>query len=61
MSKTKSIIWCEVSCGNCGALAGASGYYSPERIKIIKEETKDWKSDKEYRVLCPECIKKLRK
>lgn len=54
-----SIIWCEVTCGNCGGLAFESGYYSPERIKKLKQETKHWKADKDYRVLCPDCRKVL--
>lgn len=53
------IIWCEVTCGCCGALAAMSGYYSPERIKRLKETTKDWIEDEQYRVLCPECRRKL--
>lgn len=52
MNKT---IWCEVTCGRCGASALHSGYYSPERIKRLKAETKDWKHDDNYRVLCPSC------
>ncbi len=51
----KHIIWCEVSCGRCGATARASGYYSPDRIKALKKETKDWRDDENYRVLCPDC------
>lgn len=53
----KKIIWCEVTCGHCGGLASASGYDSPERIKKLKIETKEWVEDKDYRVLCPECRK----
>ena len=55
----KKIIWCEVTCGRCGGLASASGYYSPERIKKLKIETKEWVEDRGYRVLCPECRKEL--
>lgn len=51
----KHIIWCEVSCGRCGAIAGASGYYSPDRIRALKRETQDWRDDEDYRVLCPAC------
>ena len=53
----KNIIWCEVSCGRCGAVALASGYYSPDRIKALKRETKCWVDDVNYRVLCPACVK----
>jgi len=55
----KRIIWCEVTCGHCGALSAFSGYYSPERIKKLKAATKDWIEDNDYNVLCPECRKKL--
>ncbi len=55
----KNIIWCEVTCSRCGCVAGMSGYYSPKRIKLLKETTKDWVEDKEYRVLCPECVERL--
>lgn len=55
----KNIIWCEVTCGRCGATAGTSGYYSPDRIKALKRETKDWRDDENYRVLCPECAVKI--
>lgn len=55
----KNIIFCEVTCSQCGVLASKSGYYSPERIKVLKEETKDWIDDKEYGILCTECQKEL--
>ena len=55
----KNIIWCEVTCGCCGAVANSSGYYSPERIKKLKAETKDWVEDENYRVLCPPCAEKI--
>ena len=37
----RMLIWCEVTCGKCGKFANANGYYSPERIKKLKAETKD--------------------
>lgn len=55
----KNIIWCEVTCRHCGSLANASGYYSPERIKKLKAETKNWIDTEEYDILCPECQKEL--
>ena len=55
----KNIIFCEVTCSHCGDLAIKSGYYSPERIKALKTETKDWIRDEEYGVLCPKCKKEL--
>ena len=58
---SKKIIWCEVTGGRCGAAANASGYYSPERIKQLKAETKHWISDLNYRVLCPRCAKELKR
>ena len=57
MGKRK-LIWCEVTCSRCNAMSVASGYYSPERIKRIKEDIKDWGIINEYDVVCPECKKK---
>lgn len=51
----KNIIFCEVTCGRCGAAANACGYYTPERIKKLKAETKNWIEDENYRILCPLC------
>jgi hypothetical protein len=53
----KNLIWCEVMCSCCGATTTASGFYSPERIKLLEEETKDWISTERYHVVCPECQK----
>ena len=55
----KTLIWCEVTCGRCGGMAMSSGHYSPEVIKKLKAETKDWKRDYFYGNLCPECQAKL--
>lgn len=55
----KNLIWCEVTCRHCGAMAAASGYYSPETIKRLKATTKDWIENDRYGVLCPECRKEL--
>ena len=50
------LIWCEATCRKCGRVANASGYYSPERIKKLKEETKSWEAnDEDYGILCPDC------
>ncbi len=57
----RNVIWCEVSCGCCGSVANESGYYSPERIRLLKAETKDWVDDVDYRVLCPACSKKMKR
>ncbi len=51
----KNLIWCEVKCLRCGRIANLSGWYSPERIKKLKLETKDWKEDPDYSIVCPEC------
>lgn len=59
MAKRK-IIWCEVTCSRCNAMSTASGYYSPERIKRLKEATKDWGMTNEDDVVCPECKKKFK-
>lgn len=52
---SRNLIFCEVTCGRCGRAANACGYYSPERIKKLKVETKTWVEDDSYRVLCPDC------
>ena len=52
-----SKIWCEVKCLRCNRVANSSGWYSPERIKKLKLETKDWKNDADYSIVCPECAK----
>lgn len=57
----KNIIFCEVTCGRCGRAANNCGYYTPELIKKLKSETKDWIEDLNYRVLCPDCQKELGK
>ena len=51
----KNLIWCEVKCLRCGKIANSSGWYSPERIKKLKLETKNWKEDLDYSIVCPEC------
>ena len=56
----KALIWCEVICNSCGGMAAASGYYSPETIKRLKAETKDWKRGK-LGNYCPECLAELKK
>ena len=38
----KNLIWCGVTCGKCGAAANGCGYYSPDRIKKLKANTKNW-------------------
>lgn len=58
---TRAKIWCEVTCGNCTALAGASGFYrNADTIRRLKATTKDRKDDKQYGTLCPKCYQKLR-
>ena len=52
----KNLIWCEVKCLKCSCVASASGWYSPERIKKLKQQTKDWQEDANYGILCPSCI-----
>lgn len=52
----RMLIWCEVTCRKCGRVANACGYYSPQRIKKLKEETKHWEAnDENYGILCPDC------
>ena len=56
----KNLIWCEVKCLRCGAVASMSGWYSPERIKKLKQETKDWADDEDYSILCPTCKESIK-
>ena len=56
----KNIIWCEVKCLRCGSIATQCGWYSPERIKKLKQETKDWKEDEQYSIICPLCDRQLK-
>lgn len=51
----KNLIWCEVKCLRCCAVADASGWYSPERIKELKLETKNWSEDPDYGAVCSDC------
>jgi hypothetical protein len=53
----KNLIWCEVKCLKCECVANHSGWYSPERIKKLKLETKTWVEDDQYGILCPTCAK----
>lgn len=53
----KNLIWCEVKCLRCCKVANASGWYNPERIKKLKLETKNWKEDPDYSIVCPDCAK----
>lgn len=55
----KNLIWCEVKCLRCLAVANHSGWYSPETIKKLKIETKDWAEDEDYLIVCPDCKKEL--
>lgn len=55
-----SLIWCEVKCLRCGRVAYYSGWYSPERIKKLKTETKDWAEDDDYSIVCPDCKNELK-
>ena len=56
----KKLIWCEVKCLRCGCVANSSDWYSPEQIKKLKLETRDWVENDDYSVLCPECDKILK-
>ena len=56
----KNLIWCEVKCLRCRKVANYSGWYSPERIKKLKLETKDWKEDPDYSIVCPDCYKEMK-
>ena len=51
----KNLIWCEVKCLRCGRVANTSGWYSPETIKKLKLETKNWAEDEDYSTVCSDC------
>ena len=51
----KNLIWCEVKCLRCGRAANSCGRYSPERIKKLKQETKDRAENDDYSIVCPDC------
>lgn len=53
-------IWCDITCSHCGVIADNSGYYSPARIKALKQETKKWENDETRGILCPHCAKELK-
>lgn len=55
----KNLIWCEVKCLRCGRVANTSGWYSPDTIKRLKLETKNWAEDKDYSIICPRCKESL--
>lgn len=56
----KNLIWCEVKCLRCRRVANSCGWYSPERIKKLKQETKDWAEDETYGVVCPTCKESIK-
>jgi hypothetical protein len=56
----KNLIWCEVKCLRCGRVASLSGWYSPERIKKLKAQTKDWQEHEDYSIICPDCASELK-
>ena len=56
----KNLIWCEVKCLRWGRVANSCGWYSPERIKKLKQETKDWVEDENYSILCPTCKESIK-
>mgnify|MGYP003307575473 CR=1 FL=1 len=57
----RNLIWGEVSCRKCVTVANFSGWYSPERIKKLKLETKSWGEDDDYGVLCPDCYEDVKR
>ena len=56
----KNLIWCEVKCLRCGRVANPSGWSSPQRIKKLKQETRDWVEDENYSILCPTCKESIK-
>ena len=57
MKNKKARIFCEVTCSCCGCLAQYSGWYSPKQIKLLKDETKYWITDKSGNTVCEKCQK----
>ena len=56
----KNLIWCEVKCLRCGRVANNSSWYSPDTIKKLKLETKNWAEDEDYSIVCSDCKLELK-
>lgn len=52
----RAIIWCEITCSNCGGVIGFD-YKNAKTIAALKRKTKDWVYCDEEGNLCPECYK----
>lgn len=52
----RAVIWCEVSCSNCGGVIGFY-YKNAKTISALKRKAKDWKYCGEEGNLCPDCYK----
>lgn len=55
----KAIIWCEVSCTNCGDVIGFD-YKNAKTISALKKAVKDWRYCEEAGNLCPDCYKNMK-
>lgn len=51
-----AVIWCEVSCSNCGGVIGFD-YKNAKTISALKRKVRDWKYCGEEGNLCPDCYK----
>lgn len=56
----KAVIWCEVSCSNCGGVIGFD-YRNAKTISNLKKKVKDWRYCEEEGTLCPDCYKIMEK
>lgn len=52
----RAVIWCEVSCSNCGGVIGFD-YKNAKTISALKRKVRDWKYCGEEGNLCPDCYK----
>ena len=56
----QAIIWCEITCSNCGWVIGFN-YRNAETIAELKRKTKNWAYCDEEGNLCPQCYEKYKK
>ena len=54
-------VWCEITCGCCGALLAGSGYDVDKRKLKSTAKKLGWKWTEDYSNTCPYCLKKIEK
>lgn len=55
-----AIIFCEVTCSDCGAVE-YTNYRNAKSISLLKERIREWRYCGEKGNLCPNCYSKLAK